>query len=78
MDALDEFGDLLSVPIPENRSYHTVAGLVLQHFGVPPSVADKLDYQGWHFEIVDLDGRRIDKSRRAIRWMATRPAPKPR
>jgi magnesium and cobalt exporter, CNNM family len=58
---VDEFGDLLSVPIPENRSYHTVAGFVLQHFGVLPSVADKFNYQGWHFEIVDLDGRRIDK-----------------
>jgi putative hemolysin len=58
---VDEFGDLLPVPVPENRSFHTVAGLVLQHFGALPEVGDRFDYQGWRFEILDLDGRRIDK-----------------
>jgi len=58
---VDEFGDLLAVSIPESRGFHTVAGLVLQHFGVLPSVGDAFDYQGWRIEIVDLDGRRIDK-----------------
>jgi putative hemolysin len=58
---VDEFGDLLAVSIPEGRGFHTVAGLVLQHFGVLPSVGDAFDYQGWRIEIVDLDGRRIDK-----------------
>jgi putative hemolysin len=58
---VDEFGDLLPVPVPEHRGFHTVAGLVLQHFGALPEVGDRFDYQGWRFEIVDLDGRRIDK-----------------
>jgi putative hemolysin len=58
---VDEFGELLSISIPENRSYHTVAGFVLLHFGTLPSVADSFDYQSWRFEVVDLDGRRIDK-----------------
>jgi putative hemolysin len=58
---VDEFGDLVSVSIPEGRAFHTVAGLVLQHFGVLPSVGDAFDYGGWRIEIVDLDGRRIDK-----------------
>jgi putative hemolysin len=57
----DECADLLSISIPESRSYHTVAGFVLLHFGALPSVADSFDYQGWRFEVVDLDGRRIDK-----------------
>ena len=47
--------------LPENRSYQTVAGLiidVLQHLPVTGEVAQT---QGWQFEIVDMDGRRIDK-----------------
>jgi putative hemolysin len=58
---VDEFGELLSIPLPPRRRYHTVAGLVLQHFGALPEVGDAFDFEGWHFEVVDLDGRRIDK-----------------
>jgi putative hemolysin len=38
-----------------------VAGLVLQQFTVLPNVGDAFDFAGWHIEVVDLDGRRIDK-----------------
>jgi putative hemolysin len=58
---VDEFGDLLRLPVPEHRGFHTVAGLVLQHFGALPEIGDRFDDQGWRFEILDLDGRRIDK-----------------
>jgi putative hemolysin len=58
---VDEVGELLSIPLPRRRGYHTVAGLVLQHFGALPDVGDAFDLEGWHFEVVDLDGRRIDK-----------------
>jgi putative hemolysin len=58
---LDEFADLLSVEVPAHPGYHTVAGLVLQHFGSVPQTGDSFDLSGWRFEIVDLDGRRIDK-----------------
>ncbi|MEH2514235.1 putative hemolysin [Nitrobacteraceae bacterium AZCC 1564] len=58
---VDEFGDLLSIPIPASRGYHTLAGFTLQHFGAIPSVGDSFDYNGWRIEVVDLDGRRIDK-----------------
>lgn len=58
---VDEFGDLLSVRVPEHRDFHTVAGLVLQQFGALPEVGDCFDHQGWRIEVVDLDGRRIDK-----------------
>jgi putative hemolysin len=35
---------------------------LLQEFGTIPSVGDKIVVQGWRFEIVDLDRRRIDKA----------------
>lgn len=67
---VDEFADLLSLEIDPDRDYETVAGLVLDELGDLPKVGQRLDLQGWTVEVVDLDGRRIDKllvSRIAIR-----------
>ncbi|GLR83797.1 hemolysin family protein [Bradyrhizobium iriomotense] len=58
---VDEFGELLGFELPPHHRYNTVAGLVLQHFNVLPNVGDAFDLGGWHLEVVDLDGRRIDK-----------------
>jgi putative hemolysin len=57
----DELAELLRIPLPEDRSYHTVAGLALSGFGRLPDVGDTVHLHGWQFEVVDLDGRRIDK-----------------
>jgi putative hemolysin len=56
-----EFADLLGIELPASRSYQTFAGFLLQEFGAIPEVGDKIETGGWRFEIVDLDGRRIDK-----------------
>lgn len=56
-----EFADLLDIPLPASRPYQTFAGFLLQEFGALPGVGDKIETGGWRFEIVDLDGRRIDK-----------------
>jgi putative hemolysin len=57
----DEMADRLSVVLPLDRGYHTAAGFVLTQFGHLPAVGESFDTQGWRFEVVDLDGRRIDK-----------------
>lgn len=65
---VDEFAELLSMEIDPDRDYETVAGLVLDQVGYLPAVGERLDMPGWIIEVVDLDGRRIDKvlvSRRA-------------
>jgi putative hemolysin len=59
--AADEMADRLSVVLPTDRGYHTAAGFVLTQFGHLPAVGESFDNQGWRFEVVDLDGRRIDK-----------------
>lgn len=46
---------------PEVGGYHTVAGIVLSRLGRVPSAGDRFEYEGWRFEVVDMDGRRIDK-----------------
>jgi len=58
---VDEFAERTGIRLPADRSYHTVAGYVLDRFGALPSVGDRFDAHGWRFEVVDLDGRRVDK-----------------
>ena len=56
-----EFANLLVVTLPASRQYQTMAGFLLQQFGTIPNVGEQVEAEGWRFEIVDLDGRRIDK-----------------
>lgn len=57
----DELAESLGLVIPENRNYDTVAGLLIEAFGRLPGVGDHILFQNWRFEIMDLDGRRVDK-----------------
>ncbi|MEW6634735.1 MAG: hemolysin family protein [Pseudomonadota bacterium] len=57
----DEMAEVLGIDLPENRDYETVAGYVLSHLHHLPATGECVDAQGWRFEVVDLDGRRIDK-----------------
>jgi len=56
-----EFASLLRFELPVSRHYQTVAGFLLSHFGRIPDVGDRIEAEGWRFEVLDLDGRRIDK-----------------
>lgn len=51
----------LLLPLPEKRDYQTLAGFVLERFGHLPQVGESVEDRGYRFEVVDLDGRRIDK-----------------
>jgi len=60
----DQFRELFpEVEIPEEESgtYHTLSGFVLTRLRRIPSVADHFTWHGWRFEVVDMDGNRIDK-----------------
>jgi len=56
-----EFADLLGITLPTSRPYQTCAGFLLQEFAAIPDVGDKVTVGDWRFEVVDMDGRRIDK-----------------
>lgn len=43
------------------NAYHTLAGMILSYLERLPHLADSCEIEGWRFEIVDLDGSRIDK-----------------
>ncbi|MHB2166456.1 hemolysin family protein [Alsobacter sp. R-9] len=57
----DEMAEKLGVTLPDQRGYETVAGFVINAMGRLPGTGDATTVLGWHFEVVDLDGRRIDK-----------------
>lgn len=47
--------------LPEEGNYQTLNGLIMLLMGRMPATGDKVVVQGWQLEIVDMDGRRIDK-----------------
>jgi putative hemolysin len=57
----DALGDRLAIDLPEDRDYATAAGYVLSVLKHLPTEGEHFAEQGWRFEIVDMDGRKIDK-----------------
>ncbi|WP_404712642.1 hemolysin family protein [Sphingomonas sp. MMS24-J13] len=57
----DQLADRLCVPLPDDRDYATVAGFALSVLKHLPTVGETFAYDGWDFEVVDMDGRKIDK-----------------
>jgi putative hemolysin len=49
------------VSLPTERDYETAAGLVLTLLGHLPRLGEVAWLDGWGFEVIDLDGQRIDK-----------------
>ncbi len=57
----DLLADQLGVNMPHDRDYSTVAGFALSVLKHLPETGETFRYDGWSFEIVDMDGRKIDK-----------------
>jgi putative hemolysin len=57
----DALAERLSIDLPEDRDYATVAGLALAVLKHLPVEGESFVQQGWRFEIVDMDERKIDK-----------------
>jgi putative hemolysin len=62
MMASDELRARLDLPeLPHPGTYHTVGGLMLSLLGRVPREGDRIVWGGWRFEVLDMDGRRVDK-----------------
>lgn len=62
MMTIDEFCDLFEVNSQEvDHSYTTVGGLVMMSMGQVPQAGDVTNWMGLRLEVVDMDGRRVDK-----------------
>jgi putative hemolysin len=52
---------LSGVPEEERGRYHTLSGMMMLLTGRLPKESDAVNWEGWHLEIVDMDGKTIDK-----------------
>jgi len=57
----DALAELLGILLPEDREFGTAAGYVLWMLKQLPTEGESFTDQGWRVEVVDMDGRRIDK-----------------
>jgi putative hemolysin len=57
----DVLSDRLGIQLPADRDFSTVAGFALEVLKHLPDVGEKFAHDNWTFEIVDMDGRKIDK-----------------
>ncbi len=57
----DEMAERLGLELPSSRDYQTVAGFVLDVLRHLPETGELFDEGGWRFEVVDMDGHKVDK-----------------
>ena len=67
----DLLADRLGIRLPAERDYSTVAGFALSVLKHLPDTGESFRHDGWKFEVVDMDGRKIDK------LIASRPRRRP-
>jgi putative hemolysin len=61
---MDEFQEVVrcgKLPDEEKGYYQTLGGFVMTHLGRIPSAGDRFDWDALRFEVMDMDGRRVDK-----------------
>lgn len=59
---VDEFKDIFKVQaLPHEDEYETLSGFVMVSLGRVPQAADHFEWHGLRFEVIDMDGRRVDK-----------------
>jgi putative hemolysin len=64
MTALDEVKDVVglrSLPGEDSGDFHTLGGFVMAQINRIPKIADHFAVNGYRFEVVDMDGRRVDR-----------------
>jgi putative hemolysin len=60
-DELKERLGFRELPREEEAEYQTVGGMVMDALGRVPEEGDRFEWEGYSFEVVDMDGQRVDK-----------------
>ncbi len=59
---VDEFKELFEfTALPHEDEYETLSGFVMTSLGRVPQASDNFEWNGFRFEVMDMDGRRVDK-----------------
>jgi putative hemolysin len=53
--------EVRELPEEDRGRYNTLAGMIMLLLGRLPKTTDRVEWDGWRFEVVDLDGKRVDK-----------------
>jgi putative hemolysin len=61
IDDLKEILDIKGLPGEDKNQYQTLGGFVMMILGRIPAASDHFEWGGLHFEVVDVDGKRVDK-----------------
>jgi putative hemolysin len=61
IDTLKKIFEIEQLPDEEDRGYHTVGGFMMSQVHSIPSVGQYFEWRNLRFEVVDMDGRRVDK-----------------
>ncbi len=61
VEELFELFEIAELPKEQRGNYHTVGGFVVTHLGRIPTATDFFEWQGMRFEVMDMDGNRVDK-----------------
>ena len=59
--AIDALAERLEIKLPDDRDYATVAGHALAQLRHLPQEGEDFEDQGWVFEVIEMDARKIDK-----------------
>jgi putative hemolysin len=52
---------ITELPDGDSATYHTLSGMIMLMLGRIPRTGDQVQWADWQFEVVDMDGKRIDK-----------------
>lgn len=59
---IDEFKEIFDLhSLPHEDEYETLSGFVMMSLGRVPQVTDHFEWNSYNFEVIDMDGRRVDK-----------------
>jgi putative hemolysin len=61
IEEMQDHLELDKLPEDEEGTFQTVGGFVMTHLGEVPHPGDRFDWGGFRFEVMDMDGRRVDK-----------------
>lgn len=61
IDQVEDMLDAEIFPVEERGDYETLGGFVMMRIGRIPTTGDHFEWQGVSFEVLDMDGRRVDK-----------------
>ena len=61
VDQINDLFQLAKIPVEDTGGYQTLGGFVMTRLGRIPKAADHFEWEGYRFEVMDMDDRRVDK-----------------